>query len=112
MENTEQAAAPLPSSETGNKRGLLIIGLLIAMLFAALDGTIVGTAMPTIIREMGGLELMAWLTTAYMLTSTTIVPIAGKLADLLGRNLIRSSRLVFDAVRPYRSDDGRANFAC
>ena len=41
-----------------------------------------------IVREMGGLSLMAWLTTAYMLTSTTIVPIAGKLADLLGRKLI------------------------
>lgn len=88
MEHTQQAAEPLSSSDTGNKRGLLIIGLLIAMLFAALDGTIVGTAMPTIIREMGGLELMAWLTTAYMLTSTTIVPIAGKLSDLLGRKLV------------------------
>nr|WP_223285102.1 MDR family MFS transporter [Paenibacillus sp. PL91] len=84
----------MPSSETGNKRGLLIIGLLIAMLFAALDGTIVGTAMPTIIREMGGLELMAWLTTAYMLTSTTIVPIAGKLADLLGRKLVYVSGII------------------
>jgi EmrB/QacA subfamily drug resistance transporter len=94
MENTKQAAAPLPSSDSGNKRGLLIIGLLIAMLFAALDGTIVGTAMPTIIREMGGLELMAWLTTAYMLTSTTIVPIAGKLADLLGRKLVYVSGII------------------
>lgn len=94
MENTKQAAAPLASADGGNKRGLLIIGLLIAMLFAALDGTIVGTAMPTIIREMGGLELMAWLTTAYMLTSTTIVPIAGKLADLLGRKLVYVSGII------------------
>ncbi|WP_054024119.1 MDR family MFS transporter [Bacillus sp. FJAT-28004] len=94
MENTKQAAAPLAASDSGNKRGLLIIGLLIAMLFAALDGTIVGTAMPTIIREMGGLELMAWLTTAYMLTSTTIVPIAGKLADLLGRKLVYVSGII------------------
>ncbi|HTG72065.1 MAG TPA: MDR family MFS transporter [Candidatus Udaeobacter sp.] len=94
MENTKQAAAPLIAADSANKRGLLIIGLLIAMLFAALDGTIVGTAMPTIIREMGGLELMAWLTTAYMLTSTTIVPIAGKLADLLGRKLVYVSGII------------------
>ncbi|GIM45036.1 MFS transporter [Collibacillus ludicampi] len=70
------------------RRGLLIAGLIVAMLFAALDNTIVGTAMPRIVGELGGLEVMTWLTTAYMLTSTTIVPIAGKLADLLGRKAV------------------------
>ncbi|GGE67736.1 MDR family MFS transporter [Priestia taiwanensis] len=70
------------------KRGLLIAGLLIAMLFAALDGTIVSTAMPRIVGELGGLSMMAWLTTSYMLTSTAVVPIAGKLADLLGRKVV------------------------
>ncbi|MGO4539914.1 MDR family MFS transporter [Paenibacillus sp. 2TAB19] len=93
---TEQtnSAAQENDVNSGNKRGLLIIGLLIAMLFAALDGTIVGTAMPTIILEMGGLELMAWVTTAYMLTSTTIVPIAGKLSDLFGRKIVYVSGLL------------------
>ncbi|AEI45165.1 MFS transporter [Paenibacillus mucilaginosus] len=67
---------------------LLIAGLLIAMLFSALEGTIVGTAMPRIVGELGGLSLMTWLTTAYMLSSTTVVPIAGKLADLLGRKSV------------------------
>jgi MFS family permease len=61
---------------------------MIAMLFGALDSTIVGTAMPRIVGELGGLGLMAWLTTAYMLSSTVIVPIAGKLADLLGRRTV------------------------
>src|SRR6476620_6530769 len=74
--------------QENQNRKLLLIGLVIAMLFAALDGTIVGTAMPRIVGEMGGLSLMTWLTTAYMLTSTTVVPIAGKLADLFGRKLI------------------------
>ncbi|SEM65180.1 drug resistance transporter, EmrB/QacA subfamily [Paenibacillus sp. OV219] len=69
-------------------RGMLITGLIIAMLFAALDNTIVGTAMPKIIGELGGLSLLTWVTTAYMLTSTTVVPIAGKLADMFGRKLI------------------------
>ncbi|WP_426455152.1 MFS transporter [Paenibacillus sp. S-38] len=58
------------------------------MLFSALEGTIVGTAMPRIVGELGGLSLMTWLTTAYMLTSTIVVPIAGKLADLLGRKSV------------------------
>ncbi len=72
----------------GKRRGLLITGLIIAMLFGALDGTIVGTAMPRIVGELGGLGLMVWLTTAYMLTSTVVVPIAGKLADLIGRKVV------------------------
>ncbi|WP_275983778.1 MDR family MFS transporter [Paenibacillus hamazuiensis] len=67
---------------------MLITGLIIAMLFGALDGTIVGTAMPRIVGELGGLGLMVWLTTAYMLTSTVVVPIAGKLADLIGRKVV------------------------
>ncbi|MDF2683811.1 MAG: putative MFS-type transporter [Brevibacillus sp.] len=75
-------------------RGLLIVGLLVAMLFAALDGTIVGTAMPRIVGELGGLGVMTWLTTAYMLTSTTVVPIAGKLADMVGRKSVYVTGLV------------------
>ncbi|PFO07773.1 MFS transporter [Bacillus sp. AFS076308] len=75
-------------------QNLLLAGLFIAMLFGALDGTIVGTAMPRIVGELGGLGLMAWLTTSYMLTSTVIVPIAGKLSDLLGRKVIYVTGLV------------------
>ncbi|WJQ00147.1 MDR family MFS transporter [Geobacillus stearothermophilus] len=75
-------------------RPLLITGLIIAMLFAALDGTIVGTAMPRIVGELHGLGIMTWLTTAYMLTSTTVVPIAGKLADVLGRRIVYVSGLI------------------
>ncbi|MDQ0890640.1 EmrB/QacA subfamily drug resistance transporter [Paenibacillus sp. V4I9] len=88
-EKSIEAAAP----ELKN-RGLLLTGLIIAMLFGALDGTIVGTAMPRIVGEFGGLGLMAWLTTAYMLTSTVVVPIAGKLADLIGRRVIYVTGLV------------------
>ncbi|CAM3040226.1 MDR family MFS transporter [Paenibacillus sediminis] len=80
-------------SFTGH-RGMLIIGLIIAMLFAALDGTIVNTAMPTIVGDLGGLSLMTWLATAYMLTSTTVVPIAGKLADLIGRRTVYVTGLI------------------
>lgn len=82
---------PSLSAEENQKianRGILIAGLIVAMLFGALDGTIVGTAMPRIVGELGGLGVMTWLTTAYMLTSTTVVPIAGKLADMLGRKIV------------------------
>jgi EmrB/QacA subfamily drug resistance transporter len=83
------ASFPVPEQETKKSgNGLLITGLIVAMLFAALENTIVGTAMPKIVGELGGLDLMTWLTTAYMLTSTVIVPIAGKLADLLGRRMV------------------------
>jgi len=70
------------------RRNILLAGLFLALFFASLDQTVVGTAMPRIIGELGGLSIMAWVTTAYMLTSTTIVPIAGKLADLFGRRII------------------------
>ena len=62
-----------------------VAGLLLTMLLAALDQTIVGTAMPRVVAELGGLEHYAWPFTAYMVASTTTVPIAGKLSDLYGR---------------------------
>jgi EmrB/QacA subfamily drug resistance transporter len=62
-------------------------GVMSALLLAALDQTIVGTAMPRIIAELQGFERYAWVTTAYLLTSTASVPIFGKLSDLYGRKL-------------------------
>ncbi|MDP4160264.1 MAG: MDR family MFS transporter [Bacillota bacterium] len=74
--------------ETNQKRKILIIGLLLGMFFASLDQTIVGTAMPRVVSELQGLDIFVWVTTAYMLTSTTVVPIAGKLADIFGRRIM------------------------
>ncbi|HWQ61656.1 MAG TPA: MDR family MFS transporter, partial [Negativicutes bacterium] len=71
-----------------SQRTILVAGLFLGLFFASLDQTVVGTAMPRIIGELGGLSIMTWVTTAYMLTSTTIVPIAGKLADLYGRRIV------------------------
>lgn len=64
-----------------------LAGVMSAMLLAALDQTIVGTAMPRIIADLQGFERYAWVTTAYLLTSTAGVPIFGKLSDLYGRKL-------------------------
>ncbi|HZR42180.1 MAG TPA: MDR family MFS transporter [Ktedonobacteraceae bacterium] len=61
------------------------IGLMLGMFLAALDTTIVGTALPSIVGKLGGITLYSWVISAYLLTSTTTVPIYGKLADLYGR---------------------------
>ena len=60
-------------------------GVALALLLASLDQTVVGTAMPRIIAELQGLNYYAWVTTAYLVTSTVVVPIAGKLGDMFGR---------------------------
>jgi len=70
---------------TSKRRNVIVFGLMMGMLLSALDQTIASTAMPTIIGELGGLSHMTWVTTAYMLASTAIIPIVGKLADLYGR---------------------------
>ncbi len=77
-----------------NQHATLVAGLLLAMFFSSLNQTVVGTAMPRIIGELGGLSIMTWVTTAYMLTSTTVVPIAGKLADLYGRRAVYIAGLI------------------
>lgn len=60
-------------------------GLLVAMLLSSLDQTIFSTALPTIVGELNGVEHQLWVTTAYMLTATIMMPVYGKLGDLLGR---------------------------
>jgi EmrB/QacA subfamily drug resistance transporter len=64
---------------------LATAGTALALLLAALDQTIVGTAIPRIVADLNGLDRLAWVTTAYLVTSTTMTPIAGKLGDLFGR---------------------------
>lgn len=63
----------------------ILAGVLLAMLLGALDATIVGPAMPTIVAELGGMALLSWVFTIYSLTSTITIPIVGKLSDLYGR---------------------------
>jgi MFS family permease len=70
---------------TDAERRLTLAALMIVFLLSALDQTIVSTAMPRIISELNGLNLYSWVTTAYLLTSTVMVPIWGKLGDIFGR---------------------------
>jgi EmrB/QacA subfamily drug resistance transporter len=64
------------------------------MLLAALDSTIVSTALPTIVSELGGLEHLAWVVTVYLLAQTIVTPIYGKLGDLYGRKIVLQSAIV------------------
>jgi EmrB/QacA subfamily drug resistance transporter len=64
---------------------LLMVGLMTGMLLAALDQTIVGTALPTIVGELGGIAHYSWVVTAYLLASTASTPLYGKVSDLYGR---------------------------
>jgi EmrB/QacA subfamily drug resistance transporter len=69
-------------------------GLLLVMLLAALDSTIVATALPTIVGEMGGIDRLSWVVTAYLLAQTVVTPLYGKLGDLYGRKRVLQSAVV------------------
>ncbi|HYL81769.1 MAG TPA: MFS transporter, partial [Candidatus Acidoferrum sp.] len=67
------------------KKWLVVIAVDMAMALAALDNTIIGTAMPTVVASLGGLSLFSWVFSIYLLTSTVALPIFGRLSDLYGR---------------------------
>ncbi len=80
---------------TRQTKMIVTIALMLSMALAALDATIVGTAMPSIVGKLGGITLYSWVFSAYLLTSTTTVPIYGKLADLYGRKPLLLFGLAF-----------------
>ena len=69
-------------------------GLMLVLLLAALDQTIVATALPTIVGDLGGLSHLAWVTSAYLLAQTAVTPLYGKLGDLYGRKRVLQSAVV------------------
>jgi EmrB/QacA subfamily drug resistance transporter len=83
-----QAAAASPKQFTHREIQVILVGLLSGMLLAALDQSIVGTALPRIVSDLGGLNQLAWVVTAYLLTSTASTPLWGKISDLYGRRLV------------------------
>jgi EmrB/QacA subfamily drug resistance transporter len=87
MAATGQAKPAGGSFHTLTQRQIIgtMTGVMLTLLLAALDQTIVGTAMPRIIAQLNGFERYAWVTTVYLLTSTAAVPIFGKLSDIYGR---------------------------
>ena len=91
-----ETQAPATSGTQLDHRQIQIVflGLMAGMLVAALDQTIVATALPTIVGDLGGLNHLSWVVTAYLLTSTISVPLYGKVSDLLGRKVVFQFALV------------------
>ncbi|HKN44599.1 MAG TPA: MFS transporter, partial [Propionibacteriaceae bacterium] len=89
----EPPPLPAPTPSTGNggdylsHRQILVVmsGLMAGMFLAALDQSIVAVALPKITSELGGLDKLSWVVTAYLLTSTAATPLWGKISDLRGR---------------------------
>jgi EmrB/QacA subfamily drug resistance transporter len=77
----------MSATDTPDRRCVLLTftGLLLAMLLASLDQTIVSTALPTIVGDLGGIDRLSWVVTAYMLAATVTIPLWGRVSDLYGR---------------------------
>jgi len=93
----EDLAEVIDESAPGEPKSALIVGrqlnivigaLMLTTLLSALDQTIVGTALPTIVGELGGIDKISWVVTAYLLAATASTPLWGKISDLYGRKLI------------------------
>lgn len=90
---TQSAAAPPPVLDR-RRRNIVFATIVLGMLLAALDQTIVSTALPTIVSELGGLDHLSWVVTAYLLAATAATPLWGKLGDQYGRKKLFQTAIV------------------
>ncbi|MFG3167466.1 MDR family MFS transporter [Streptomyces sp. NPDC048200] len=90
------AEAPGPPVLDGRRRNIVFATIVLGILLAALDQTIVGTALPTIVSDLGGAEHMSWVVTAYLLAETVATVLVGKFGDLFGRKIVfQASAIIF-----------------
>src|ERR671933_326528 len=85
-------------TEVHQRVRLIFAALMLVMLLASLDQTIVSTALPTIVGDLGGLEHLSWVVTAYLLAVTVVTPLYGKLGDQFGRKVVLQGALVLFLV--------------
>ena len=76
------------------ERIAIFSALALVLLLASLDQTVVATALPTIVREIGGISHLSWIVTAYLLATTVVVPLYGKLGDLFGRRIVLQAAVI------------------
>ncbi|MFI6103507.1 MFS transporter [Streptomyces sp. NPDC051310] len=87
------AATPAGSATT-SRRGPVVAALMLAMALAALDGTVIATAVPQIVGDLGGLSVFSWLFSGYLLAVTVTLPVYGKLSDTFGRKPVLISGVI------------------
>jgi EmrB/QacA subfamily drug resistance transporter len=94
--STLQSPPMPPKAGPGKETNLRLVfgGLMLVMFLAALDQTIVATALPTIVGDLGGLSHISWVVTAYLLAQTAVTPLYGKLGDMYGRKVVLQSALL------------------
>src|SRR3981189_1354327 len=90
-ESPQQTAAAMAAP----KRNLIFVGVLLGMLLAALDQTIVATALPTVVSDLGGAGHQSWVVTSYLLASTIVTAVVGKLGDMFGRKVVFQASVLF-----------------
>ncbi|WP_394817657.1 MDR family MFS transporter [Streptomyces doebereineriae] len=95
-EDTAPLVAAQPPVLDARRRNVVFVTIMLGMLLAALDQTIVGTALPTIVSDLGGAEHMSWVVTSYLLAETVATVLVGKFGDLFGRKVVfQVSAIVF-----------------
>src|SRR5919197_1168404 len=97
---TATAADPESGSALigSQRRNFVFVAVLLGMLLAALDQTIVATALPTVVADLGGAGHQSWVVTSYLLASTIVTAIVGKLGDLFGRKAVFQAAVVFFVI--------------
>src|SRR5260370_5580259 len=75
----------MTDSLSTRQKAFATVSIMLTLLLVAIDQTVVGTAMPRIVADLNGLSVYAWVTTAYLVASTVVVPVSGKLGDMFGR---------------------------
>jgi len=96
--STAQATADPESASaliTPQRRNLIFVAVLLGMLLAALDQTIVATALPTVVSDLGGAGHQSWVVTSYLLASTIVTAVVGKLGDMFGRKVVFQTSVLF-----------------
>src|SRR5664279_1930683 len=89
-ETVQQSKINVPVADRNDRRGrsLILAACLMATFVSAIESTIIATAMPTIVSELGGFELFSWVFTIFLLAQAVSIPIYGRLADMFGRKIV------------------------
>src|SRR6059058_3378407 len=94
--STIQKVAPAGNTLISpQRRNFIFVAVLLGMLLAALDQTIVATALPTVVADLGGAGHQSWVVTSYLLASTIVTAVVGKLGDLFGRKVVFAAAILF-----------------